>query len=280
MTKGRLDRPGPYVSYTALPATYAGLVKNAFEYAVLSLPFTVNRMDISHLPTRLANIAKGKLAEGLVRACMVELGIPADFNICETPFYALDHRDFLWKGMEWDIKNNLLSRKDLWVNERELALLPALVPNRFSGDQWGKRGTRHFAGSTGTAYLFSFMVGRLVQGPLINHLLQVNLNKEQLALLQRLWVKYRGSNPRAMPFEPQRFWDKWQEITLPYDPPWYSTGFVSPIYLVAVAHDQLWGRFVSSGPRKFEVGSLTTRITNMMARVDELIPFAEFAAES
>lgn len=276
MNPGRLEQLGPYIGYTATPERYALLVKKAFAYAVLSLPFTVNRMDIKDIPTRLANIAKGKLAEGLVHDCLGHLGVQADFDSCSTPFYALDRRDFLWNGLEWDIKNNLLSRKGLGVGAQELGRLPALVPNRFLGDQWGQRSTRHHNQATGTAFLFTFMVGRLAQGPLISHLLQAQLNKDQLALIERLWAKYKGSNPKALPFETQRLWDKWQEISLPHEAPWFTWGYISPIYLVAVAYAPHWGRFVPCGPRKFDVGSLSTRIPNMMARVDELVSFSTY----
>ena len=48
------------------PADYDQLVEESVRYALLSLPFTVDRMNIPNEAQRALNIAKGKIAESFI----------------------------------------------------------------------------------------------------------------------------------------------------------------------------------------------------------------------
>ena len=85
--------------------TYFQIAVNAVKYAIISIPFTIDRMRLRNRNLQIFNIAKGKIAEGLFKFFCQANNIPADFEKCQTPFYQIDHRDFLLQDAEWDQKN-------------------------------------------------------------------------------------------------------------------------------------------------------------------------------
>jgi hypothetical protein len=94
------------ITYHPDEKTYDMLVYQAVNYAVISSPFTVNRMNIDNVSERIQNIAKGKLAEMLFVEYCNERGVGISTEECTTPFYQVDRRDFLLGDFECDIKNN------------------------------------------------------------------------------------------------------------------------------------------------------------------------------
>ena len=100
---------------------YERLVLEAVEYAILSLPYTINRMELKETSTRIVNIAKGKLSETLfIHFCRAN-EIPLRIDTCQTPFYK---------------------------------------PDRGQWDQWSKRSDcLHQPETEAVCFLFSFMKG-------------------------------------------------------------------------------------------------------------------------
>jgi hypothetical protein len=77
---------------------YERLVLEAVEYAILSLPYTINRMELKETSTRIVNIAKVKLSETLfIHFCRAN-EILLRIDTCQTPFYQPDRRDFILAG--------------------------------------------------------------------------------------------------------------------------------------------------------------------------------------
>lgn len=79
----------------------------ALEYALISKPFTFNRMQ-KPMSECVVNIAKGKFVEYFFVSLCRERGLLVDTDSCETPFWQRDHRDFLLMDREWDIKSIFL----------------------------------------------------------------------------------------------------------------------------------------------------------------------------
>jgi len=129
-------------------STYETLMRNAVEYAMLSIPFTFDRMGIRDLNRKILNIAKGKFAENVFDFFLNSEGVEINRQITTTPFYQSDNRDFIFNNFEWDIKNNYLSHHGDFLDLDEYLDLPALVPNRGEWDQWGKREKTFFSNSS------------------------------------------------------------------------------------------------------------------------------------
>ena len=118
---------------------YDRLMAESVKYAIISLPYTINRMNLIDIQSRITNIAKGKISENIFLHFCDLNEILVNTKNCETPFYLPDKRDFILGREEWDIKNNFLRHDgDILLTEDYLNL-PGLVPNRGSWDQWSKK---------------------------------------------------------------------------------------------------------------------------------------------
>jgi len=127
------------------------LSQRAFQYALISLPFTVDRMKLRNIKSRILNIYKGKLAEGLLENFALQNQLKIDFEAGESGFWTRDLFDFSYRGIEWDLKNNFTHAQEA-LPPGEYLNLPALVPNRHQEDQWQKAQKSDKKG-----FLFSFM---------------------------------------------------------------------------------------------------------------------------
>ena len=69
-------------------STYETLMRNAVEYAILSIPFTFDRMGIRDLNRKILNIAKGKFAENMLAYFLnsQKIAIDRQNKIWATPF--------------------------------------------------------------------------------------------------------------------------------------------------------------------------------------------------
>ncbi len=176
------------------------IVDKSVKYAILSLPFTVNRMKIEDVDDRLLNIIKGKIAENMFFDFCNEKGINIDKDSCLTPFYQVDKRDFLFGDYECDIKNNYI-----WETEDlEYIKLPALVPNRHDSDQWSKRNESFFGKKV--MFLFTFIEqGELRNGMRNYTFLEIKLDNRQKEILRKKCDTYRGIPQNEPPFDEDEF---------------------------------------------------------------------------
>lgn len=185
---------------------YYSLIKESAKYAIISIPFTINRMHLENLEKRIENIAKGKLAENLFAYYCSENGIAADFNTPSTPFYQTDHRDFLLDGYEWDIKNNFIHHDGNVLQNINYTDLPALVPDRHAKDQWSKRNQKIYESTKGVRFLFTFL--KSTDKNSREQFLSIRLSQQQIDFLQQLANKYGGNTFKEKPFKEKWFWSK------------------------------------------------------------------------
>ena len=216
---------------------YKRIVRSAVDYAILSLPFTIDRMKIPNEAQRALNIAKGKIAEYLFQYYCVKNKIPADFKSCTTPFYQIDKKDFMLNGREWDIKNNYIYYEgDKFPHP--YTHLPALVPNRHKKDQWSQKETAN--------YLFTFIKGAEIKnGKRVQEFLTLKMNNRQEAFLRELYDTYKGLPQKSCPFEMSWFQKEYKVLgthalyELHFQPELIITGFANP---------QSYDLFQDSGP--------------------------------
>ncbi|MCB0737901.1 MAG: hypothetical protein KDC92_10340 [Bacteroidetes bacterium] len=195
--------------YSVSEGEFEKLAKKALKYALISAPFTVNRMAIDDLPKRIENIVKGKLAELMVGAFLISRNVEVDFERCQTPFYQTDKHDFIYCDYEWDIKNNYLNIGSKSLKDNDFSSLPALIPNRFRGDQWSKR-DRTYHNTKGLRMLFTFMIRQKKVDKKKKNLFDMQIETEQLEFLSALVDKHGGKNYEKAPFEEKWFWHEWQ----------------------------------------------------------------------
>ncbi|MFV0392103.1 MAG: hypothetical protein ACK5KP_09520 [Paludibacteraceae bacterium] len=187
---------------------YANLISACVKYAVISLPFTVNRMAIDDVKKRVLNIAKGKIAESLFGYFCEKNTISPDFKTCTTPFWTTDRKDFILNNDEWDIKNNFIYYPNNQLKELRYSDLPALVPDRYHGDQWSKRNKVEFSETTSPRFLFTFLQNtELNDGVRGREFLEIILSEAQIRLLRKLDEKFKGNPQESSPFSEEKFWE-------------------------------------------------------------------------
>ncbi|MFN4122053.1 MAG: hypothetical protein ACK4GL_01975 [Flavobacteriales bacterium] len=245
--------------------TTHAICEKALRYAFYSLPFTVNRMKIDSPEQRLLNIFKGKIAEGLFLEFLKVQGIYANTEKCETPYYLPDKRDFVLSGYEWDIKNNYLLCSDF--QGIDTGNLPALIPDRFSGDQWTQREKLLFSESKGLVYVFTFM-------PLFaaNHdLISLQITEDQLITLRTMCNQWNNQHQVSEPYTAyalnnlffgSRTIEECYQIHAPLQ-----------MLITAVAGPLQWQLFYPKLPGEFANGKLKTRIRNRFCHVENLPSF-------
>lgn len=128
-------------------------LNESFKYAIYSIPFTINRMNIN-LMDRIKNIIKGKLAENLLFCFLKRNDI--HFISTSTPYYQIDKKDFILLDYEWDIKNNFFYCSDALENLKLIEEFYGLIPNRHFNDQWNKTFNLIYS-DYNPAILFTFM---------------------------------------------------------------------------------------------------------------------------
>lgn len=269
-------------------ADYDSLIMDCVKYAIISLPFTVNRMNIQN-DRRVLNIAKGKIAEAIFNYFCQGNGIHPDFKVCATPFWEVDKRDFVLKGNEWDIKNNFYYCVGTEYKGKYTDF-PALIPNRFDGDQWSKRDKITNPNLEGVEFLFTFLkAADLVNGKRKQEFLEINLSDEQMKFISDLYIRYQGKTQQEAPFTEEKFWAKFESLggmnlfTL-YSRP--------SLVITAYANKSHWDKFKNTGPNVkyrnddslhwykksekalcFLNGTIWTKITNSTCRVSQLPSF-------
>lgn len=167
----------------------ASAKSRALEYALISKPFTFNRMQRS-LSDCVVNIAKGKFVEDLFVSLCRGKGLVVDTDSCSTHFWQRDRRDFVLLDREWDIKSIFLHRappRDAFND------CPALIPNRYGTDQWATREHRYVPlASKAPAYVFVFVT------PLE---CKIELDTQQEAFINGLCREYKEQAVNQKPFD-------------------------------------------------------------------------------
>jgi len=238
--------------------------QSALEYALISKPFTYNRM---RLPIRrcVENIAKGKFAESLVVSVLKRGGLAIDVDSCETPFWSRDRRDFVLGNHEWDVKSIYLHRLP---PNRRFDDCPALIPNKSSRDQWATRETRYVPTAlAGPCYMFVFF------GPMS---VAIELDDHQEQFLSALCARYREVESRSEPFDENWFFSEFpnfEQVSMAIS--------TNPILAITgVAGNKDWDCFAPRPPGPVIVDGVQvfhTAIENMACRAGDLPQFVDVA---
>lgn len=214
---------------------YNKVVQKSLEYAILSIPFTINRMGIDFIEPRVVNIFKGKLAEGLFEYFCLCNEIPVDTDSCTTPFWMIDKKDFILNDLAWDIKNNYIYLDP--SKKIDFTKLPALIPNRHSNDQWSKR----------TAFVFSFIKwSELINGKRKEPFLKLCFNEHQIIFLDKLYRKYSGLPIKKEPFDRSEYVDHFKGLS---KKPLFELSYRPKMYITAIAKSKDWDLFLDTGKR-------------------------------
>ncbi len=190
------------ICFQADEAAYLQVVSESIRYALLSFPFTVNRMRLVNIQQRIGNIVKGKIAEGLLREYARQRGLPFDFEAGATPYFLPDRFDFSFGKYAFDLKNNFIYHQGDMLEPDAYMKLPALVPHRFEGDQWSKRDAVVQTGQGDElekAFLFSY----LKQADQRNAppFLRLFFNVKGTAFLEGIANDHKGIMPETAPYD-------------------------------------------------------------------------------
>lgn len=251
--------------------SYEALLRNAVEYAMLSIPFTFDRMGIRDLNKKILNIAKGKFAENILAFFLTSKGIEVDRQTTSTPFYQSDNKDFVLNNFEWDIKNNYLSHDRDMLDPQEYLDLLALIPNRGEWDQWGKREKTFFPNSSGTAYVFTFM--KKSNRNERNDFFDIKYSFEQELFIRDLYERFQGKHQLNSPYEEGWFWQLFREkggdfgINFRSKPQMIITG---------LAFKDDFSKFKHYKPSQISSPYIRTIIPNMGVQVEQLQSFKSY----
>ncbi len=237
---------------------YQDIILESAKYAIASLPFTYARIPSADVSLRVNRILKGKIAEKVIQGFLLENGVAIDVDRCTTPFWDIDRRDFLFDGMEWDIKNNYLHRS--LRASADFLQAPALVP--LGAGQWGTRERLHFD-SRSAGFAFSFCEDDKWKIALNNQ------HQQFLARLDRGHPVRTQANNSGTPYAEEEFWRNFEKLGS-----WsVSTDHQPRFVLTGYASTDEWNLFREIEPAHFSIGKqrvFVTKIRNMHVDVGRL----------
>lgn len=244
------------------------LAREAVSYAILSIPFTFDRLGIPDLHRKILNIAKGKLAELLFLNFAHNVGIPINTARTETPFYKIDRRDFEVFGNEWDLKNNYLEHHDSFLPFDEYLKLPCLIPNRGPWDQWSKRNYLQFVDSRQSGHIFTFMKKRNPGAR--REFLDFKMTFAQEQMIRKLYEKYEGKSQNNEPYSEDDFFRDFNDISGEF-----TTDIIEKprMIITGYASQENYIDFLEMPPSKINSPYINTIIKNMGIEVSKLPSF-------
>jgi len=223
---------------------YYDIVEDSVKYAIISAPFTYNRMHKEKITQQILNIAKGKIAEGLFLTFCKANNIPADEKPCTTGFWTPDKRDFKMNDKAWDIKNNFYnSPSDLY--QGNYIDFPALVPK----DQWAsKDDKRKLPEHTDeSAFVFTFM--RKTNTNYQNFFLSININDAQVDFLDKKNETYHGMGLSEQPYSETDFWPQFDSLG-DSNTKLFTLSYLPILIITSYACKDQWGLFEYTGPNE------------------------------
>ena len=242
------------------------IITKAINYALISISFTYNRMDLSKLANRIQNITKGKIAELIFQHFMTQNKLEVNFSSCQTPFYLPDNRDFLMGEYEWDIKNNFVRSAQL-LTSKQVIELPALIPNRpstqYFTDQWEKRKEMKHPTSIGTRFVFTFM-----ERPIKNDFVNIRIHGTLQKFYEMIKKKYPRAKEGQAPFTESWFWNEMSQVDFPV----YKLNQKLRLYITSWAGCEHFGNFYDTEKRSFDK-MIYTLIKNKTIKVHRLPSF-------
>ncbi len=253
---------------------YERIIESSLKYAIISIPFTINRMDIGNIEQRIINIAKGKIAEGLFKEYCKRNGIAISDKECITPFYKPDKRDFILNGFEWDIKNNFIYHDNEILEISEYIKLPALIPNRSSWDQWGKKDSKFIPESKGVKFLFTFFknLDSYQKG---RNFINLVLTENQKQFILAIYEKHKSLKFDYAPYTENWYWNEFFTIS-DVKQILYSVVHYPRFIITGFADNNSWDKFVDLPPTRISNGVMKTIIENKACRIGKLEAFKSY----
>jgi len=243
------------------------IVTKAINYALISIPFTYNRMELSKLANRIQNITKGKIAELIFQHFMIKNKLEVNFSSCQTPFYMPDKRDFLMGEYEWDIKNNFVRSASILKSDQVIEL-PALVPNRPSSqyftDQWEKRNEMKHPTSLGTRFVFTYM-----ERPVKRDFIDVQIHSQLQKFYEMIKQKYPKVKKGQAPFTDTWFWNEMSKVDFPR----YQLNQKLRLYITSWAGEEHFKYFYDTEKQNFN-NMIYTILKNKTIKTHRIPSFA------
>jgi len=244
------------------------IVNKSINYALISISYTYNRMELDKLAQRIQNISKGKIAEQMFQYYLTQQKTQVDFKSCQTPFYLPDKRDFLMGEYEWDIKNNFV-RTPQKLSSEEVIELPALIPNRpttpYFTDQWEKRLEMKHPVSKGTRFVFTFM-----ERPVRKDFIEISVHPKLKEFYFYIKKNYPFQKDKKPPFTESWFWNEISKV----DFPTHQLNQKLRLYITAWAGEEQFPLFFNTEKRNFD-GKIYTRIKNKTIKIHRLPAFRD-----
>jgi hypothetical protein len=259
------------------PAQFDKLMRKAVAYAIISIPFTYNRMNLDSLNQKIKNVAKGKIAEEILREFLLANGIEIDSAPCNTPFWAADKRDFIWGDKEWDLKNNYIYHQGYYYASGHYTDLPALIPNKNPNDQWAYRNVSKTGKAKNVAFLFSFLKN-LDRYAKDGAFFEIELSFLQQKFLMELYQSYGGGSVKSEPYSESFFWTEFNSRGGPFG---ISFKQRPALVIGPYAESQHWELFsdTGEGPKHFGDRCLFSVINNRACTWKNLPSFASLFPE-
>ncbi len=250
---------------------YEKIIESSLKYAIISIPFTYNRMDKDALEQRIINIAKGKISEGLFKLFCVKNQIQISFEECKTPFFKPDKRDFVLNSYEWDIKNNYLYHKDKLLDLSQYLRLPALIPSKNIYSQWSKRNEKKIGNSKGIKFLFTFMknLDKYKKG---RNFINLILDNSQKEFIKAIYEKHASLNYKYANYSEDWYWNEFFKAS-DNKQIMYSVLHYPKLVITGFADESNWDKFVDLKPTKISNGLMNTIIPNKACRIEKLPSF-------
>lgn len=251
------------------------IMNMAIDYAILSIPFTFDRLGNRNLTKNILNIAKGKFAESYFYSYCDSQDLNYECGPVTTPFYQADKKDFVLNDFEWDIKNNFLVHDEHTLNANEYLDQLALIPNRGAWDQWSKRNSKNLQDTKGTGYVFTYMKKGTPNDK--NEFLKINMNLAQKNLMLDLYEKYEGKNQHQKPYGDDEFWEKFYSVGPEYN---YELTEFPTLVICGIALENDFQKFRQIKPSSIYSKYLRTIIENMGTEIGNLNSFQEYNRKS
>lgn len=242
------------------------IVNKSINYALISISYTYNRMEMDKLAQRIQNITKGKIAEQMFQYYLSQQKTQVDFKSCHTPFYLPDKRDFLMGEYEWDIKNNFV-RTSQKLTADEVIELPALIPNRpttpYFTDQWEKRLEMKHPTSKGARFVFTFM-----ERPEKKDFIDISVHSRLKDFYANIKKNYPYQKDKKPPFTESWFWNEISKVDFPES----HLNQSLRLYITSWAGEEQFPLFFNTEKRNFD-GKIYTRIKNKTIKIHRLPAF-------
>lgn len=208
------------------------------EKAMISFPFWANRRRIKNVNFGIHTFLKDILHHHLFSLFAEEQNLNLNFKTGERSFQHDADFDFSFGNTAWHIQNSFVQhRKPL--KAEEYVYLPALIPNHFKNDNWGKRNEKP-EGLESTGYVFTF----LNEDPNNNKpLFDLEINKGIIAFLNTLKLKYAERNLENPLYSENWFWNEFLKIS---EIPKIKVNKTPTLVIAGVAQENHFGYFADT----------------------------------